>query len=94
MPGGSDQHRSRDEQIKEKVLLVVRRIAPEANLDSLDSRRRYREQFDFDSIDFLNFAVGIQDEFQIVIPELDFPKLATLDGCLDYLKARIDPTAP
>ncbi len=94
MPGVSDQHGTRDEQIREKVLLVIRRIAPEANLDSLDSRRRYREQFDFDSIDFLNFAVGIQDEFQIVIPELDFPKLATLDGCLDYLKARVDPTPP
>jgi acyl carrier protein len=84
-----DHDNSRDDQIRERVLLVLRRIAPEANVDSLDSRRRYREQFEFDSIDFLNFAVGIQDEFKIVIPELDFPGLATLDGCLDYLKARL-----
>ncbi len=89
MPGSSDQHGSHEEQIRETVLLVIRRIAPEADLDSLDSRRRYREQFDFDSIDYLNFAVGIQEEFQIVIPEMDFPRLATLDGCLDYLKARV-----
>ncbi len=89
MPGSSDQHGSQEEQIRETVLLVIRRIAPEADLDSLDSRRRYREQFDFDSIDYLNFAVGIQEEFQIVIPEMDFPRLATLDGCLDYLKARV-----
>jgi acyl carrier protein len=89
MPGSSDQHGIQEEQIREKVLLVIRRIAPEADLDSLDSRRRYREQFDFDSIDYLNFAVGIQEEFQIVIPEMDFPRLATLDGCLDYLKERV-----
>lgn len=92
MAGGPGHHGSEDEQIREKVLLVITRIAPEANVDALDSRRRYREQFEFDSIDFLNLAVGLQDEFHIVIPELDFPRLATLDGCVEYLKERTELT--
>jgi acyl carrier protein len=94
MPTVNQQNTQEAERIKEKVLLVLKRIAPEADLDFLDSRRRYREQFEFDSIDFLNFAVGIQDEFRIVIPEMDFPRLATLDGCLDYLKAKTNPNSP
>jgi acyl carrier protein len=90
----SEQHGNVEEQIKARVLRVLGRIAPESNLEALDSKRSYRDQFDFDSVDFMNLAAGIQEEFKIIISELDFPKLATLDGCIDYLKAKAGSRLP
>ncbi|GLI33446.1 acyl carrier protein [Desulforhabdus amnigena] len=78
-----------EEQIKGVVLTVIKKIAPEANLDHLKPNKSFRDQFDFDSIDFLNFALALQEKFAVKIPENDYPKLATLDGCIEYLKSKI-----
>jgi acyl carrier protein len=36
-------------------------------------------------MDQLNFMVGLHKEFQVEIPERDYPKLMTLNGCVEYL---------
>ena len=76
-----------EEQIREMVVRILGRIAPEADLGNLESDRGFRDQFDFDSVDFLHFALALQDEAQVSIPEEDFPSLATLNGCIGYLLA-------
>lgn len=76
------------EEIKETVLRVLSQIAPEADLSQLKSDRRIRDQLDIDSMDLLNFVIGIHKELKVDIPEADYPKLATLDGCLNYLASR------
>jgi acyl carrier protein len=78
----------RQEEIKEIVLQTLRGIAPEADLESLDPDKRFRDQFEFDSVDFLSFANKLQEKLKIHIPELDFPKLAALRGCIEYLEAK------
>jgi acyl carrier protein len=75
---------TRDE-IKAAVLRVLGRIAPEADLSQLKPAVRLRDQLDIDSMDLLNFVIGIHKELKVEIPEADYPKLATLDGCLNYL---------
>ena len=42
-----------------------------------------------DSMDVLNLVVAIHDELGVDIPEADYGKIDTLDGCLDYLAAAI-----
>ena len=74
-----------NEQIRETVLRVLSRIAPEADLTRIKPTARLRDQLDIDSMDFLNFVIGMHKEFDIEIPEAEYPKLATLDGCVDYL---------
>jgi acyl carrier protein len=39
-------------------------------------------------MDLLNWVIGLHKELNVEIPEADYPKLATLDGCIDYLAAR------
>ena len=46
-----------------------------------------REQLDIDSFDFLNVVIGLHEALGVDIPEADYPKLATLDGAIDYLDA-------
>jgi len=77
-----------EDEIKNTALDVIGKIAPEADIANLDPADRFRNQFDFDSVDFMNFAIGLQDRLKIQIPEQDYPQLATLDGCIAYLKSK------
>lgn len=74
-----------DTEIRDRVLLVLGNIAPEADLSKLDSRGRIRDQLDIDSMDFLNFVIGLHEDLHVDIPERDYGLLATLDGCVHYL---------
>jgi acyl carrier protein len=76
------------DEIREIVLHVLGQIAPEADMSQIKPNRRIRDQLDIDSMDLLNFVVGLHKELQVEIPEADYPKLTTLDGCVDYLAAQ------
>ena len=60
-------------------------IAPEADLRTVDPKADLREALDVDSMDFLNFITAIHQRLGIDIPELDYPKLVTLNGAVTYL---------
>jgi acyl carrier protein len=68
-----------------RVLEILTAIAPEADPNRLEGAVPFREQFTFDSVDFLSFAIKLQKCFSIKIPETDYPLLSTLNGCLDYI---------
>ena len=74
-----------ENEIRETVLGVLGGIAPEADPATLEPDVSFRDQLDIDSMDFLNFAIGLHEELGIEIPEADYPKLQTLDGCVEYL---------
>jgi acyl carrier protein len=80
-----------EEQIRNMALEVLGKIAPNADLAHLDPKERLRDQFDFDSVDFMNFAVALQKRLTIVISEADYPQLATLNGCVAYLLGKCNP---
>jgi acyl carrier protein len=73
------------EQARTVVLHELHQIAPEAELDQLSSNANLREELDIDSMDFLNFAIGIEQETGIEIPERDYPKISTLADTIRYL---------
>ncbi len=76
-----------DGELRETVLRVLGEIAPEADPTTLKADVSFRDQLDIDSMDFLNFAIALHEELGVEIPEADYPKLATLDGCVEYLAA-------
>jgi acyl carrier protein len=82
-----------EERIRSTVLHVLGGIAPEADLTRLDPRASLREQFDLDSIDFVNFVIGLARELGVEVPESDYPHLATLDDSIAYLTPRTNTTA-
>jgi acyl carrier protein len=77
-------------QLKETVLRVLSGIAPEIDIHSLDATKDLRDQIDIDSVDFLNFVIGLHKELNIDIPDADVPKLVTLNGCVGYLLAGME----
>lgn len=79
---------TRDE-IRATVLRVIGDIAPEADLSRLRPDVAFRDQLDLDSMDLLNAVIGLHEILRVDIPEADYPQLATLQGCVDYLAARV-----
>jgi len=75
---------TRDE-IRAAVLRALGDIAPEADLSAITRDAPLRDQLDLDSMDFLNFVIAVHAAVHVEIPEADYPKLATLGGCVDYL---------
>jgi acyl carrier protein len=64
-------------------------IAPEIDLKTIDAGADLREALDIDSMDFLNFVTAIHHRLGVDIPEIDYPKLVTLDGAVHYLEAKL-----
>jgi acyl carrier protein len=77
------------DEIRRAVLGVLGGIAPEADLSALDPARNFIDQLEIDSMDLLNLAIGIHERLGIDVPESDYPKLASLRGCIDYLGAKL-----
>lgn len=77
------------EEIRAAVLRCLGEVAPEADLAAIRADQPLRDQLDIDSIDFLNFVIGIDRSLHVAVPESDYGALATLDGCVDYLAARV-----
>ena len=72
-------------EIETIVLQAIRRIAPESEPEHLNPEVPFRDQLDFDSVDFLTLMQQLQEALHRKIPETDYPGLATLNGCLAYL---------
>ena len=73
------------DQVKDTVLRLLGEIAPEADLAGLEPDLSFRDQLDLDSMDFLNFVISLHKTFGVDIPESDYPKYATLKGCVEHL---------
>jgi len=73
------------DEIRTVVLRSLGEIAPEADPATIKPDVGFRDQLDLDSMDFLNFVIALHQALGVDIPEADYPRLATLDGCVEYL---------
>lgn len=74
--------------ITDQVVNALLEIAPEADIRTLDPAASFRDQFEIDSVDFLNLVLALEKKLGTRIPEIDYPKLSSLSGCVAYLTAQ------
>jgi acyl carrier protein len=77
------------DEIKTRVIEVLATIAPELDPAALAPDANLRDQLDVDSMDFLNFVIGLHKAFGVEVPESDYRRLQTLEGCVGYLAAKL-----
>ena len=82
------------DDIKNVIVDALTRIAPEIDPASIQSGVNFRDQLDLDSMDFLNFVLALHDRLGIEIPEVDYPRLYTLDGAVAYLASKTGANRP
>jgi acyl carrier protein len=78
-----------EREIREVVLRALGNVAPEVDLETIDPSKDLRDQIDIDSVDFLNFVLGLHKGLGVDIPDSDVAKIATLNGCVGYLVSRV-----
>lgn len=71
--------------IRSEVLAVLTTIAPEVAPEDISDDVLLRDQVDLDSMDWLNFLIGIHKRMQIDIPESDYASLRTLSDLVRYI---------
>ncbi|BBO90595.1 acyl carrier protein [Desulfosarcina ovata] len=74
-----------EEEIDRIVLEMLGQVAPEAPLGGIVANLPFRDQFEFDSVDFLSFILKLESQTGLKISEMDYPRLASLAGCRSYL---------
>lgn len=76
-----------DKEIRGEVLDVLGHIAPEVDLRAISDGALLRSQVDLDSMDWLNFLVGVHRRLHVAIPERDYASLRTLTDVIAYVQA-------
>ena len=79
--------------IRDAVLQALVSVAPEIDPRALRPDENFREQFELDSMDVLNFVIALHRSLGVDVPEADYSRLTTLTGAVDYLAARL-PNPP
>jgi acyl carrier protein len=76
------------EDTREMVGAAVRRIVPDADIDSLDPDADLRQTYELDSLDFLSFVELLSKSSGVRIDEEDYPELRTLTTVTTFLAGR------
>lgn len=76
-------------EIRAVALATLLSIAPEVEADELRGDRPLRSQVDLDSMDWLNFLLGLHEKLKVEIPEADYARLVTLDDVVAYLQSKL-----
>ena len=76
-------------EIRAVALATLLSIAPEVEADQLRGDRPLRSQVDLDSMDWLNFLLGLHEKLKVEIPEADYARLVTLDDVVAYLQKKL-----
>ncbi|MBG6185742.1 acyl carrier protein [Flavobacterium sp. CAN_S2] len=75
-----------EEEIKEIVFQLLKKIAPDTEPSTLKPDENIRETLNIDSFDSLQFIVALNKKRGIEIPEEDYGKIATLKALTAYIK--------
>ena len=67
----------------------LQRVAPEADLDSLNPEDELGPVLDIDSMDFYTMMVGISEELRVEIPEQEYGNLRTLKNIREFLRKSV-----
>jgi acyl carrier protein len=83
------------EEIRQVILDILTRIAPDEDLSDLQDEVAFRDQMELDSMDFLDIVMELRKQYRIQIPEDDYQNLTTMNSTVAYLEPMLkDASSP
>ena len=79
--------------VRTKVLDIIADIALDDDVTTIDDSVSLREQLDLDSMDFLDIVMELKKRHKVEVPQEDYPELATMQSCVDYLSPKFQALA-
>ncbi len=74
-----------EDEIKPTLFRILKNIAPETEPEKLKPTDNIRRALAIDSFDYLQFIVGMDEQFGIQTPEEDYGKIETLNDLISYI---------
>jgi acyl carrier protein len=81
------------DDIRQVILDILERIAPDEDLSDIKDDVPFREQLELDSMDFLDIVMELRKRYRVQIPEEDYEHLATMQGTVAYLEPKLKDVA-
>ena len=78
-----------DTEIEALVKKALYDVAPDLEGEPIEPGETFRDQFEIDSMDFLNFVIAVHEATGLDIPEADYNELQTLAGASAYVKKHL-----
>lgn len=75
-----------DADIETALREELHKIAPDMEVEDVDRSGDLREEFDIDSMDFLNLVSALSKRLGLPMPEEDYDEMGSYDAMLAYLK--------
>lgn len=75
-------------ELEAQVRAALYAVAPDLEGEPMDPERRYRDQYDFDSMDLLHYVTELRRRTGIEVPEADYGQVESLKDTVQYLGAR------
>ncbi|MCC7422196.1 MAG: acyl carrier protein [Planctomycetaceae bacterium] len=79
-------------EIRQVIINILNRIAPDEDLSNLDDEKPFREQMELDSMDFLDIVMELRKLYRIEIPEAEYSNLTTMASTVKYLLPKLSAT--
>ncbi len=74
------------EEIGQAIVDIIADIIPDQDFDAVSPDEPLRDQLELDSMDFLDIVMELRKKYGVEVPESDYPELATLASCINYLE--------
>lgn len=76
-------------EIREVIIDILERIAPDEDLTNLDDAVAFREQMELDSMDFLDIVMELRKQYRVQIPEDEYTELGSMNSTVTYLTPKL-----
>ncbi len=77
------------DQVRQAILNIISDIAPDEDLGAIKDEEKLRDQFDLDSMDFLDIVMELRKRFNLEVPEKDYQELVSMASSVEYLFPRL-----
>jgi acyl carrier protein len=77
------------EEVGQAIVEIIEDIVPDEDCSNLDADGPLRDQLELDSMDFLDIVMELRKKYGVEVPEADYPQLATLNSCIEYLAPKL-----
>jgi acyl carrier protein len=77
---------------RDEVLSALREVAVEVlsvEPDSVVEEARFKEDLDADSLDLVELVMGLEERFDISVPEEDLENVGTVGQAVDLVLAKV-----
>jgi len=80
-------------QVRQHVLDIIADVALDDDVTTIDDAVGLRDQLDLDSMDFLDIVMELKKRHKIIVPQEDYPQLASMNSCVEYLSPKFTALA-